>query len=234
MRRVTLAFLVLAALVLVPFLIWGEALEAALDPMALAVQLQGQGPVATLLALALLWSDLLLPIPATAVMSALGFVHGAVLGGLLGAAGSMLAGLTGYGLCRAAGPRAARAILGAEGLAEGERLFARVGAWLVLLSRWLPVFPEVVACMAGLARMRFATFLLALAAGSWPMATAFAALGAFGLERPGLALAASALVPPLVWIVVRPLALRAARVGPAPTRRASPSDARPSPSELPP
>ncbi|MCL6606796.1 MAG: VTT domain-containing protein [Geminicoccaceae bacterium] len=228
MRRLALAFLVLAALVLVPFLIWGEALEAALDPTALAVQLQAQGPVATLVALALLWSDLLLPIPATAVMSALGFVHGALLGGLLGAAGSILAGLTGYGLCRAAGPRAALAILGAEGLAEGERLFARVGAWLVLLSRWLPVFPEVVACMAGLARMRFSTFLLALAAGSLPMATAFAALGAFGLERPGLALAASALVPPLIWILVRPLALRVARAGPVPSPRASPPDARPS------
>lgn len=231
MRRLALVFLTLAVLVLVPFLIWGEALEAALDPRALAARLQAQGAAATLVALGLLWSDLLLPIPATAVMSALGFVHGAVLGGLLGAAGSMLAGLTGYLLCRAAGPRAARAILGEEGLAEGERLFARVGAWLVLLSRWLPVFPEVVACMAGLARMHLPTFLAALAAGSLPMATAFAALGAFGLERPGFALAASALLPPLIWILVRPLALRAARtplpVGVGNARPPEPSDRAP-------
>lgn len=228
MLRLVLVFLVLAGLVLVPFLIWGEALEAALDPTLLAGRLQAQGPAATLVAMGLLWSDLLLPIPATAVMSALGFVHGALLGGLLGALGSMLAGLTGYTVCRALGPRAARTILGTEGLAEGERLFARVGAWLVLLSRWLPVFPEVVACMAGLARMHFPTFLVALAAGSWPMATAFAALGAFGLERPGLALALSAVLPPVIWLLVRPLALEAARTGPIaapdglPPRRRSP------------
>lgn len=228
MRRLALVFLVLAGLVLVPFLIWGERLEAALDPAALAARLQAQGPTATLVALGLLWSDLLLPIPATAVMSALGFVHGALLGGLLGALGSILAGLTGYTLCRALGPRAARAILGADGLAEGERLFARIGAWLVLLSRWLPVFPEVVACMAGLARMHPPTFLLALLAGSWPMATAFAALGAFGLERPGLALALSALVPPVIWLLVRPLALRAARASLA---GPSSSEPRPRPSE---
>lgn len=214
MRRLALVFFALAGLVLVPFLLWGERLEAALDPAALAARLQAQGALATLVAMGLLWSDLLLPIPATAVMSALGLVHGWLLGGLLGAAGSILAGLTGYGLCRALGPRAARAILGPDGLREGEALFARVGAWLVLLSRWLPVFPEVVACMAGLARMRLPTFLLALAAGSLPMALAFAAVGAFGVERPALALAASALAPPLIWLLVRPLALRAARAEP--------------------
>ncbi len=215
MRRLVLAFLVLALLVIVPFAIWGERLEAALDARALAADLQERGPLATVLAVGLLWSDLLLPIPATAVMSALGFVHGALLGGLLGASGSMAAGLTGYAACRAMGPRAARAILGAEGLARGEQLFARVGVWLVLLSRWLPVFPEVVACMAGLTRMPPGLFVLALAAGSWPMATAFAALGAFGVERPGPALIASAVVPPAIWILVRPLALRLARAEPA-------------------
>lgn len=229
MRRLLLVFLALAGLVLVPFALFGERLEGALDPRRLASWLETRGPLATLVAVALLWSDLVLPIPATAVMSALGFVHGALLGGLLGAAGSMLAGLTGYAICRAIGRRGALAILGAEGLAEGERLFARVGAWLVLLSRWLPVFPEVVACLAGLARMHLATFLLALAAGSLPMAIAFAALGAFGLERPGLALALSALAPPLIWLLVRPLALRAAGAG----GLASP-DPLPQPNEPPP
>ncbi|MCS6779489.1 MAG: VTT domain-containing protein [Geminicoccaceae bacterium] len=213
MRRLFLVFLILAGLVLVPFLLWGEALEAALDPAALAARLEAQGPLAAIVAIGLLWCDLLLPIPATAVMSALGFVYGVLWGALLGAIGSILAGLTGYALCRALGPAAARRILGEDGLEQGERLFARVGAWLVLLSRWLPVFPEVVACMAGLARMHFPTFLAALAAGSLPMAAAFAALGRFGIEQPGIALALSALAPPSIWLLARPLALRLARAG---------------------
>ena len=45
---------------------------------------------------------------------------------------------------------------------------------------------------------------------------------AFGVERPGLALASSALAPPVIWLLVRPLALRVARAGPpTPSRRES-------------
>ncbi|MCS6877219.1 MAG: VTT domain-containing protein [Geminicoccaceae bacterium] len=222
MRRLLLAFLLLAGLVLVPFLIWGEALETALAAPELARVLEARGPLAGAMAVGLLWSDLLLPVPATAVMSALGFVYGIPWGTILGAAGSMLAGLTGYGLCRALGRDAAERILGRDGLAQGERLFARIGVWLVLLSRWLPVFPEVVACMAGLARMPFSLFVFALAAGSVPMAAAFAAVGRFGVERPDLALLVSAVAPPLIWLVLRPLALRAGRASaePAPRERA--------------
>ncbi len=214
MIRLTLAFMVLAAVVLVPFVIWGEALETALAAQELARMLHAQGPLAGALAVGLLWADLVLPVPATAVMSALGFVYGIFWGAILGASGSMLAGLTGYALCRALGREAARRILGAEGLAQGERLFARVGVWLVLLSRWLPVFPEVVACMAGLTRMPFLLFALALAAGSLPMATAFAAVGRFGVERPDLALFVSAVAPPLIWLALRPLVLRFAAASP--------------------
>jgi uncharacterized membrane protein YdjX (TVP38/TMEM64 family) len=74
----------------------------------------------------------------------------------------------------------------------------------VALSRWLPVFPEVIACMAGLARMPLSTFLIALLCGSAPLGFAFASIGHAGVEHPVLALALSALAPPLLWLVVQP------------------------------
>jgi uncharacterized membrane protein YdjX (TVP38/TMEM64 family) len=203
--RLLAVFVGLALLVLIPFAIWGGEVERVLSPEAAATWLRGYGAWAWAVGLGLLVADLVLPIPATAVISALGFIYGPLAGGLVGSAGSILTGALGYGLCRAAGPRAARRLLGEHGLAQGEKLASGTGPWLVVLSRWLPVFPEVVACMAGLTRMPSLTFLAALACGSVPLSFAFAAVGHAGLEHPGLALALSALAPPIMWLAVRPL-----------------------------
>ncbi len=157
------------------------------------------GRWAWLAALALLLSDLLLPVPATAVMSALGYLYGAALGGAIGAAGSIASGLTTYGLCRALGPRAAEKLVGKKDLARGQLLFQRAGGWVVALSRWLPVLSEVVACLAGLTRMPFPRFAIAVACGNVPMAFAFAAVGSAGIEHPAFALGLSAAAPILLW-----------------------------------
>lgn len=197
--RLLALFLALAAAVLVPFLLWGDRFDAILAEGSGADWLRRFGPWAWLAGIALLVGDLVLPIPSTAIISALGFIYGPWIGGLIGATGSILAGLTAYGACRALGHRAAVAIAGEKGLRDGEKLFARSGGWLVAVSRWLPLLPEVVACMAGLARMPFGGFATALACGSVPLGFAFAAVGAAGVERPALTLAVSALAPPLLW-----------------------------------
>ena len=204
-------FVALAVLFLIPFALWGEGLGRALTPAGAVAWLADYGRWAWAAGLLLLAMDLVLPVPATAVMAALGFVYGPLAGGLLGAAGSILSGLLAYGLCRLLGRRGAARLLGPGDLARAERLFARVGGWLVVLSRWLPLFPEVIACMAGLARMPAGAFVAALACGSLPLAFAFAAVGHAGVDRPGLALGLSALLPPLLWLAVRPLFFRAGR-----------------------
>ena len=162
----------------------------------------------------LLLSDLFLPIPATAVMAALGFIYGPFAGGLLGTLGSFCSGALAYLLCRNFGRPIAVRVLGAHELMAGERLFARVGAWLVVLSRWLPIFPEVIACMAGLARMPAWAFFTALACGSAPLGFVFAAIGHAGASHPVLAIALSAGLPPLLWLAVQPyfLAKRRAKI----------------------
>jgi uncharacterized membrane protein YdjX (TVP38/TMEM64 family) len=142
-------------------------------------------------------------------MSALGFVYGPWWGGTLAAGGSWLAGLLAYGLCRALGPRIAVRLVGARDLERGQRLFASVGGWLVAWSRWLPVLQETIACMAGLTRMPFATFAVALACGSVPMGFAFAAIGHAGVENPALAIGLSAALPPVLWLISRRIWKRA-------------------------
>lgn len=204
MKRLLLLFLVLAALVLVPFAVWGGRFEAAMSPEKLVAAFRGSREWAWLAGLVLLVVDLFLPVLGTAVMSALGLVYGWFLGGLISSAGSVGAGLLAYGLCFRLGRRAARLLAGEEGLAEGERLFrGELGGWIVALSRWLPVLPEVVACLAGISRMPLRRFFPALCAGSVPMGFVFAWIGHRGEERPVLALVLSAIVPPLIWLLVR-------------------------------
>jgi uncharacterized membrane protein YdjX (TVP38/TMEM64 family) len=202
--RLLWLFLALAVAFLVPFLIWGGTIEQVFSQQGTVEWLASFGRWAWAAGFALLAADLILPIPGTVVMSAFGFVYGPLLGGVLSVAGSFVSGALAYWLCRALGRGAARRILGERDLERGERVFAHVGGWLVVLSRWLPLFPEVIACMAGLTRMRASTFHLALACGSLPLGFTFAAVGHAGVQHPTLALALSALAPPALWLAVQP------------------------------
>ena len=200
--RLLWLFLGLAVLFMIPFLIWGGSLEEAFSLEGSVAWLQGYDQWAWLAGILLLMGDLFLPIPGTVIMSALGLVYGTLLGGLIAFAGSFLSGALSYGLCRILGRGAARRLLGEKDLARGESLFSNVGGWIVVLSRWLPLFPEVVACMAGLTRMPALLFLFALACGSLPLAFVFAAVGAAGSINPMFALILSAGLPAVLWFVV--------------------------------
>ncbi len=198
----TLVALLLAGII-GPWLLWGEAFERSYSLAGTLAWLRALGPWAAAGGVGLLVADIALPIPSTIVMSALGATYGFWLGGLLATLGSMLAGLTAYGCARWAGRPAAIWIAGEDGLARTEELFARGGAWLVLTSRWLPILPEAVACLAGLARMPFRTFFWALTVGSVPLGLTFAWIGTLTEDRSGLALALSALIPVGAWVLSR-------------------------------
>ena len=212
-------FLLLASHRADPLLIWGSGFERSFSQEGTVAWLTGFGPWASLAGILLLMSDLILPIPATAVMAALGFLYGPLAGGLIATLGSVLSGALAYLLCRRFGQPAAARLLGPQELVEGERLFARAGGWLVVLSRWLPVFPEVIACMAGLSGMRPTPFFAALVCGSAPLAFVFAAIGHAGADHPVLAIALSAGLPPLLWLSVQPY-FRAKRWAPGDDARA--------------
>ncbi len=201
--RLLIVFLILGALFTIPFLIWGEGFEARFSTGGTIEWLEGHGRWAWAAALALLCADIVLPVPSTAVIAALGFVYGPVAGALIGAAGSIAAGSLAYTLCRLIGRRAATWIAGEHDLVRGEQFMARLGPWAVAISRWLPLLPEVVACLAGLVRMRPIVFHVALACGAVPMAAVFAVVGATGVERPALAIGLSAAVPCILWPIAR-------------------------------
>ena len=133
--RLLFVFFGLAALVLLSFFIWGDSLMEMFSQSGTTAWLMKNGKWAWLLAILLLMGDLLLPLPATLIMAAIGYIYGPIAGGLISAAGSFLAGSMGYWLCRVLGEKTARRLLGEKDYMLGKKLSGSVGGWVVVLSR---------------------------------------------------------------------------------------------------
>ena len=191
------------ALILVGFVTFGLVMFFILgDALVERSWLDTFGPWIWLVAVLLLVADIILPIPTTLIITVMGQKYGPILGGLIGTLGSFCAGAIAYGLTRMLGPRFARWIL-AEELETAEHFFNERGAFTVACSRWLPLLPEAISCMAGLARMPFGKYCLALLSGAVPMCFAYAAL-AQASKNELVPLMISILLPiPIWWIAGR-------------------------------
>jgi uncharacterized membrane protein YdjX (TVP38/TMEM64 family) len=199
--RLVLVFVAFAGIVLLSFAIWGDTLMRIFSMEGSVAWLQQYGAWAWAVTIGLLMADLFLPLPATILMSAAGYLYGFAIGSLISVAGSFASGSLAYWLCRSFGESTTQRILGARDYERGRKIAATSGAWVVVLSRWLPVLPEVVSCMAGLTRMAPVKFHLALLAGTVPMAAVYTYIGASGVDSPLMAIALSALLPPLIWLI---------------------------------
>ncbi len=209
MPRLILLVLLMLAISVVPFLIWGGQLEASLSQIGPAGFMRQFGDWAWLAGIGLIVSDFALPVPSSAVMAALGIIYGPLIGGAAAATGSMLAGLVGYGICRMISPRAAERLAGARGMQQARELFERWGGWLVAGSRWLPVLPETISFLAGLTRMPLHRYVAALACGAVPLGFVFATAGHLGADNVVATLAISALAPLVLWLILRPFLMPA-------------------------
>jgi uncharacterized membrane protein YdjX (TVP38/TMEM64 family) len=162
------------------------------------------------LGIALIWADVMLPVPQTAVIAALGIIYGTLLGALLGSLGLITGGLLGYLLMRTSARRYMQRFVGPQSLHKLERLFDQGGAWAIVLTRSLPYsVPEAMVFLAGLAGMPTGKVVAAMTIGSVPTAFVFAAIGAGWAHQPILALAVSYVLP----IFLLPIMVYALRLG---------------------
>jgi uncharacterized membrane protein YdjX (TVP38/TMEM64 family) len=200
--RLYIIIAVVVALTLVPTLILDDEIDAAFAGEAGLERLRSFGAWAWLVGIGLIVSDLVLPVPSTAVISGLGMLYGPWLGGLVGGIGSTAAGLVAYSVGRWIGGPALRLFIGPEEMARLPRFFARHGLWAIAVSRWMPLLPEALCALAGTAHMRILPFLAALSCGSFAMGFAFGFLGVYYVDRPVAGLLISALVPLVIWPIV--------------------------------
>lgn len=198
MRRLTLIWAAVAVALLVAYAVGAAlGLEAVLYP---AGQFQLPALSTALLGVALLVFDVVLPVPSSVVMVALGAAFGAV-------AGTALSTLGGVGsLCLAGwlGRRSRTPVQRwlADDLDRAETLVARYGAVAVMVSRPVPVLAESVALVAAASGMRPLRFIAAGVAGVVPVSLVYAAAGRAGGQANGLVLAAVLIGMSLAGIAV--------------------------------
>ncbi|MDY0220353.1 MAG: VTT domain-containing protein [Desulfobacterium sp.] len=159
----------------------------------------GIKPFAWIVGILLLISDILLPVPATGIMAALGAVYGVYAGAIISTVGSVGAGLTGYYTARVLGKKASRWIISEEEVEKFQYFFDRWGAYAIIMSRAVPVMPEAVTILAGLSGMKFSRFIFALVAGSLPVSFFFSWIGAYSDTSPGIGILFAVLLPALIW-----------------------------------
>jgi uncharacterized membrane protein YdjX (TVP38/TMEM64 family) len=201
-RRAFAGFLLLAAII-VPFLLWGEKLEALTPEMIdakIARPLLG-GIIALILA-----SDIVLPIPSSIVAFLSGQLLGFIPGAMANFAGLTLGCVAGYALGWFGGRPLASVICGEKDVIRLEAAFARWGKYSILLLRGVPVLAEASIILAGVARLGFLRSMWLAAAPNFCLSLLFAYAGADGWKTVSgvLLFVASAALPILFYLLARP------------------------------
>ena len=186
------------AVPIVPFLFFGEELEARitvwlnteLSPSTVAIAVIG-----------LLAGDILLPVPSSVVSTFAGRVLG-----FWGGAGASWCGMTAgaaiaFGLVRVFGRPLARWLSSDQELARTDALATRWGVLVLVVSRPIPVLAEASVLLMGTTRLAWWRFLIAVGLSNFGIAAAYAALGD-RVQLP-IAIAASIALPLLAAALAR-------------------------------
>jgi 3-dehydroquinate synthase len=208
MRDLTKPLIVVAlalAVPILPLLIAGDWFEA-----AIVSRVRDAESPRTVFAVivAILAMDVFLPVPSSGV----GTLAGARLGTAAGTAAiwlGMTAGaLVGFGLARYGGMPVARRLAGPAEFCRLEPVARRFGAWLLLLTRPIPILAEATVLLLGAMGLNWAGFWWPVATANLVLAVAYAALGEVAVRHGWLSTAVVvALVLPLAiaWLARRRL-----------------------------
>ncbi|MEM7040332.1 MAG: VTT domain-containing protein [Bacteroidota bacterium] len=133
--------------------------------------------LAGLAGVGLLIADIILPIPSTLVMMAMGALFGFWAGMLLAFVGGVGAAMTGYYLGKS-GRKWIQRVFKIGEFEKGRRFFERWGSLSVIVSRPVPLIAETVSVVAGASGMRALPMLLGSVLGVLPAAAIYAWAGA--------------------------------------------------------
>ena len=196
--RIGSAILLLLFLILIPFFLFGAAIEARTEALASAergaIALGGAG----LLAL-----DIVLPVPSSLVATAIGAALGPWSGTAVNALGLSLGCAAGLLLGRSGSPLARR-LLGQALYRRFAAASARHGIVLILVCRAVPVLGEASIVAAGAGRTRFGPALAAATAANLMIGAVYAfAGGAAPTVAVGLAIGLPVAAGAGAWLWLR-------------------------------
>jgi len=146
--------------------------------------------------------DLVISIPTLAIIMLAGFFLGTFLGAVFTITGLMIAGCCGYLLGYKYGEVILALLLkNNQERNEFKASFKKHGYVTILLSRALPVLPEISTCIAGMTKMPFSKFILAWFISITPYSLIAAYAGAASSPRsPEPAIIAWSLLTCTLWI----------------------------------
>lgn len=199
--RWTFLSMLLLAFIMVPFALMG----AKMDGWSVA-QLNDLGQQRALIALfiiALLASDVLLPVPSSIVATMSGALLGFQLGALTTFIGMTAGCVLAFAIGRYAAAPVVEKLVGAEQVSALRRMSEKYGNWTLVVARPVPVLAEASTLMAGATRMEFTRFMAATSAANLGVALAYAAVGAYAANVQSflLAFAGAILIPAALKLV---------------------------------
>ncbi len=192
----------LLLLIIVPFALFEQDLtsfaERSLDARESAWAIAGS-------LIALLASDILLPIPSSFVATASGYLLGFWWGSAATWAGLMAGTLVGYVLGLRFGRGLALRFVGESELERVSRAREQYGDWTIITLRAIPVLAEASVVFAGLTAMPARRFLLLTGLANLGIAVSYGAVGAFAVEANSLllAFAGSIVLPGTAMLLAR-------------------------------
>ena len=183
--RPMLPMIIILAVPIIPFLIFGEALEIWLkgweeDPPAPSVIFAA--------VVGLLSTDIFLPIPSSVVSSVAGPRLGIFAAMVASWLGMSLGAVTGFALAKNFGPRFAHWFSRPEDLAQAQVLADRLGPAVLAVGRGVPVVAEATVLWMGLHQLSWRRFLPPVLLSNLFLSLAYAVLGTAAEKIAGLPL----------------------------------------------
>lgn len=151
--------------------------------------------------IALLFADLFVAVPTLTITILAGYFLGAPQGIFASLTGMILAGVCGYAISQRYGPSVLQKIMrNPENREHAIATFKQNGFTMIILSRAMPILPEVTACLAGLTYMPFARFILAWCISTVPYVTIAAYAGSISsLTNPQPAIYTAISITATMW-----------------------------------
>lgn len=149
----------------------------------------------------LLFADLFVAIPTMTVITLSGYFLGFRYGAIASITGLTLAGISGYWLSSIFGERILDFILRKEKAKQkAKETFKEHGVVMILLSRAMPILPEVTACLAGMTKMKFFKFLMVWSLSTIPYVLILSFAGSVSsIENPKPAIYTAIAISATLW-----------------------------------
>lgn len=196
-----------------PFLLFGGDMETWLRGVA---ERPPSTAATTLLVIALLATDIFLPVPSSVVSTLSGWQLGIWLGTLASWLGMNLGAVIGFALARRWGRPFALWFSAEADLARMRSVNDRYGPYLLILTRAMPVFAEASVLLAGVHQLTWRRFVPPVVLSNLGIAVAYSAFGDYAQQHQWLplALAVSIALPVAIAAVAKRLLPAADEVSP--------------------